>query len=94
MLNKEISKCKVAAIQMVSTDSVDANLATMSAQVRLAASKGAELVVLPNTSRLLGSQRLRKLNGLKWMIVSQVLMRMSKKSKLFLVTLQRKIVFG
>ena len=45
-LNKETCKCKVAAIQMVSTDSVDTNLATMSAQVRLAASKGAELVVL------------------------------------------------
>ena len=64
----------------------------MSAQVRLAASKGAELVVLPEYFRLLGSQRMRKLNGLKRIIMNQVLMR--KKFKLFLVMLQRKIVFG
>ena len=46
LLSKDASNCKVAAIQMVSTDSVKTNLTTMSAQVKLAASKGAELVVV------------------------------------------------
>jgi len=53
----------VAAIQMVSTDSVDANLATMSAQVRLAASKGAALVVLPEYFSFIGHSEDEKV---KW----------------------------
>ena len=91
LLNKETCKCKVAAIQMVSTDSVDTNLATMSAQVRLAVREPSSSYYL-NTFRLLGSQRMRKLNGLKRIIMNQVLIR--KKFKLVLVMLQRKIVFG
>ena len=63
LLNKETSKCKVAAIQMVSTDSVDANLAIMSEQVRLAASKGAALVVLPEYFSFIGQSEDEKV---KW----------------------------
>ena len=38
---------KVAAIQMVSTDDVDENLATADRLTALAAERGADLVVLP-----------------------------------------------
>ena len=63
LLNRETCKCKVAAIQMVSTDSVDTNLATMLAQVRLAANKGAELVVLPEYFSFIGRSEDEKV---KW----------------------------
>ena len=62
-MNKETLKCKVAAIQMVSTNSVDTNLATMYEQVRLAANKGAELVVLPEYFSFIGQSEDEKV---KW----------------------------
>ena len=77
---------------MVSTDSVDANLATMSAQVRLAASKGAALVVLPEYFSFIGQSEDEKV---KWAEEDNYeLGANAKKFKLFLVMLQRKIVFG
>ena len=63
LLNKETCKCKVAAIQMVSTDLVDTNLATMLAQVKLAANRGAELVVLPEYFSFIGQSEDEKV---KW----------------------------
>ena len=63
LLNRTTCKCKVAAIQMVSTDSVDTNLATMSTLVRIAASKGAELVVLPEYFSFIGQSEDEKV---KW----------------------------
>ena len=62
-MNKETCKCKVAAIQMVSTDLVDTNLATMLAQVKLAANRGAELVVLPEYFSFIGQSEDEKV---KW----------------------------
>ena len=62
-MNRETCKCKVAAIQMVSSDSVDTNLATMSEQVQLAAGKGAELVVLPEYFSFIGQSEDEKV---KW----------------------------
>ncbi len=62
-MNKDTFKCKVAAIQMVSTDSVETNLTAMSAQVKLAASKGAELVVLPEYFSFIGQPEDEKV---KW----------------------------
>ena len=77
LLNKETSKCKVAAIQMVSTDSVDANLAIMSEQVRLAASKGAALVVLPEYFSFIGQSEDDKV---KWAEVDNYELGANKQS--------------
>ena len=68
---------------MVSTDSVKTNLKTMSAQVKLAASKGAELVVLPEYFSFIGQSEDDKV---KWAEVdNHELGANSKAFKLFLV---------
>ena len=51
---------KVAAIQMVSTDDVDENLATADRLIALAAERGADLVVLPEVFAVLEGGPMRQ----------------------------------
>lgn len=51
-------KCRVAAIQMVSTFDVEANLRSAEQQLRVAAAAGAELAVLPENFAVLDSDNL------------------------------------
>ncbi len=60
-MSKESHICNVAAVQMVSSDSVESNLEIMSEQVKLAASKGAKLVVLPEYFAFMGTSETEKL---------------------------------